>query len=274
MAITTLEELSTALKTKSQRFIFDKGFGGSASANRFTAQWTIGNLPEAGTAPTTQAVCTNATTGAIPFVNPTGTDKTYIVSVVWPLGNSSATNNDSGHAHIADRLAHMGGLSGTSTSSQTATLDVSGVSAARKGLANLSEIEWFLEIYSQLGATAATATVNVTYTDASSENLSVSVPATPQAGHRMPVVPAAGKWISQINTVTLSVSTGAAGDFGFSAARRLCSVVNDWGQPNTQNSALMMGLPQVPNDACLQVVGMTTGTSLQNFRGMLTLVQG
>ena len=66
-----------------------------------------------------------------------------------------ATGNANQGIEIHDRLAHMGGLSGTVTTAQGAlSLVTTNPGADRLGDANYSDVQWFLEVYTALGATA------------------------------------------------------------------------------------------------------------------------
>ena len=66
----------------------------------------------------------------------------------------------------------MGGLSGTVTTSQGAlSLVTNSPGADRLGDANYSDVQWWLEVYTALGATGVNATVAVEYNDASTGNL-------------------------------------------------------------------------------------------------------
>ena len=114
------------------------------------------------------------------------------------------------------------------------------------------------------------ATVNVDYTDASSGNLTaIALGATPRQGRQYPLnaLAASGKVIAKINNVTLSATTGTAGNFGFSCTRNRTSIampvanfltVADWAQ---------LGLPSIANDACLTLQMLCSTTSTGTIRG-------
>lgn len=145
--------------------------------------------------------------------------------------------------------------------------------SARIGDANYSDVRWWLEWYTDTGSTAATATVNVTYNDGSSGNLTgVSLAATRRASFMQPLnglIPSAsaGKYIRAVNSVTLSVSTGTAGNFGVTATRPRVSL----GCPvaNMKWSADWAALPvsETPNDSCLFVIQIAGTTSTGTVRG-------
>ena len=128
-------------------------------------------------------------------------------------------------------------------------------------------------MYTDGGATASNATINVTFNDASTANLSVqAVGGTLRAGRLIPLTPLIasgdqGKYIRGINSVTLSASTGTAGNFGFTAARpRTILPLHVAGKYESFDWA-QLGLPVVPNDACLMLAVYTSTTSSGTLRG-------
>jgi hypothetical protein len=266
MAITTRDQLIDALGNDSSRILFDKASLASAASGQYFSLFKATGFPAAGVNPTTAAVCNQSTQGAMTFENQTAPAKSYL-AYFFAAGGNALTNLD-----IVDRLCHMGGLSGTSITAQTVNLDpvALGVPADRYGAADLTDIQWWLEIYTALGATSVNATVNVDYTDSSSGNLSViALGATPRQGRQYPLNPlaASGKIIEKINSVTLSATTGAVGDFGFSCTRNRSSVampvanfltVADWAQ---------LGLPTIANDSCLTLQMLCSTTSTGTIRG-------
>lgn len=192
--------------------------------------------------------------------------------------SNAVCSNSAVTIEIHDRLMHMGGLVGNVATAQTANLDVSANLAtsdldARKGDANYSDIQWWLEWYTDTGSTAVTATVNVTYNDGSSGNLTgIALAATRRASLMIPLngsIPAAdsGKYIRDVNTVTLSATTGTAGSFGVTATRpRLTMPLNvankmevfDWAQ---------LGLPEIFNSSCLFPIQLASTTTTGTVRG-------
>lgn len=114
MAITTRDGLIDALANNSSRIVIDKASLANAAAGQHFSLWTATGVPGAGSAPGAAENPTSATTGAMGFANQTAPATSYIAWLSTLAGNS-ATNLE-----IHDRLAHMGGLSGTVTTSQGA----------------------------------------------------------------------------------------------------------------------------------------------------------
>lgn len=271
MTISTRDQLIDAMGNNSSRIVIDKASLANTAAGQFFSLWTATGVPGAGAAPSTAAVPTSATTGAIGFANQTAPATSYI-SWLAPQGSNNATNLE-----IHDRLAHMGGLSGIVTTAQGAlSLVTTDPGAARRGDANYADVQWWLEVYTALGATGVNATVNVTYDDASTGNLAaIALGATPRQGRLYPLVSAvAGRFIRAVNSVTLSATTGTAGNFGITATRPRTSVslplankteVFDWAQ---------LGLPNVPNDSCLMMLMLCSTTTTGTVRGQGKISHG
>jgi hypothetical protein len=280
MAITSPAQLLDALGNNSSRLVIDKASLANAVAGQLFSLWRATGQPAQGAIPgTTPAVPTSATTGAFSFTNQTAPATSYLAWLALVAGNNAQS------WEIHDRIAHMAGLVLNVTTSQPITgLDIGtgalNPPAARLGASNLSDVQWLLEVYADGGATASNATVNVTYGDASSGNLTViPVGGTLRVGRAIPLtpfIPAAdqGKYIQRINSIILSASTTVAGNVGFTCTRQRTALptllanlqaVADWAQ---------LGLPEVPNDACLQLFCTTSATSTGTLRGQGKIAHG
>jgi hypothetical protein len=265
MTINTRDELIDALLNNSSRVIIDKASIANTVAGQFHSLFRAAGQPGQGAIPAAAAVCDNALLGAMGFSQQVAPAMSYLVQLEAMCGNAGST------LEIHDRLMHMGGLSGTVTTAQNVNLDISANLAtanldARKGNANYSDVQWWLEWYADTGATVVNATPNVTYNDGSSGNLTaVSLAATRRASFMLPLnslIPAAdsGKFIRDVNNVTLSATTGTAGSFGVTATRFRASIY----QP-VANAKFDKGLNdlnnEIMNGACLfpiQIAGTTT----------------
>lgn len=269
----TLDTIAAALgDPTADRIIIDKASIANMVAGQYCSLWRATGQPAQAAIPTTAAIPTSATTGAVAFTNVTSPITNFLLVLALASSNS-ATN-----VEVWDRVAHMGGLVLNVTTAQTITgLDLSSgalnLGAARRGASNYSDIQWFLECYTDGGATASNATINVTFDDASTANLSVTaVGGTLRAGRLIPLTPLIasgnqGRFIRGINSVTLSASTGTAGNFGFTAARPRTYLtlptlnkmeIFDWAQ---------LGMPVIPSDACLQLAILCSTTSTGTLRG-------
>ena len=271
MAITTRDMLIDAMGNNVSRIVIDKASLSNAVAGQHFSLWTASGVPGAGSAPGAAVVPTKATTGAIGFTNQTAPATSYLAWLCAQFGNSAS------NLEIHDRLAHMSGLSGTVTTSQGAlSLVTSNPGADRLGDENYSDVQWWLEVYSAMGSTAVNATVAVTYNDDSTGSLTAfSLAATPRVGRLYPLISAsAGKFIKAVTGVTLSATTGTAGNFGITATRQRASIsapllnkteIFDWAQ---------LGLPNIANDACLAMIMLCGTTSTGTVRGQGKIIHG
>lgn len=182
-----------------------------------------------------------------------------------------------GTFQLYDRIAHMGGLSGALATGQTVNLAVETPVTAGRALASYANIEWSLEIYTDLGTTACNATVS--YTDsANSSGKTIVITgftgASPlnRVGRVVPLVPTDGIPIKSVQTVTLSISSGTAGSFGVTARVKKCSVgqlLANIQAPGTD--AISLGLPLIKDTACLEMLAVCSTTSTGLILGDLLI---
>lgn len=281
MTISTLDGLVNALANNSSRIVIDKASIANAAAGQFHSLWRATGQPGQGAIPTTVAVPTNALTGAMQFTQQTSPAASYAAYFEAVCSNSAVT------LELHDRLAHSGGLVGNVATAQTTNLplDLNSLLAtsdldARKGDANFSDVQWWLEWYTDTGSTATTITVNVTYNDGTTGNLTAaSIAATRRASYMLPLnglIPAAasGKYIRGVNSVTFTATTGTAGSLGVTATRPRVSL----GCPllNNKWSADWASLPlsEIVNSSALFVVMIAGTTSTGTVRGGAKLAHG
>ncbi len=269
--ITNRDQLIDALANNSSRIVIDKASIANAAAGQYHSLWQATGQPGPGAIPAAAANCNQSTTGGMKFSQQTDPAKSYLAYLEAVSSVSAST------MEVHDRLMHMGGLNGTLTTVQTVGIDFNGVTAdnmaERIGDANYSDIQWWLEWYTDTGATAVTATVAVTYSDGTTGNLTgVSLAATRRASFMQSLnglIPAAaaGKFIRAVNTVTLSATTGAAGNFGVTATRLRGTLFIPIA--NAKFSADWASLPinTIPNSACPFIAVLASTTNTGTLRG-------
>lgn len=278
MAITTLDELVNAMGNNSSRIVLDKASIASQAAGTYVSLWRATGQPGQGAIPAAAAVCTNALTGALGFTQQTAPATTYGAWLNAVSSNAAMT------LELHDRLMHMGGLNGTLATAQTVNLDVnanlaSGNLTARIGDANFSDIQWWLEWYTATGATAVTATVGVTLNDGTTTTLSAALAATRPASFMLPLngllpTAAAGKYIRDVDTVTLSATTATAGSFGVTATRPRMTLPLNIANKTESMDWQGLGLPEIFNSSCLFPIMLTSTTSSGTLRGGGKLIHG
>lgn len=277
MTITTRDALIDGLGNNNNRIMWDKASLTTQVVGQYCSLWRSTGVPAQGSIPGAAAYCTKALTGAIGFDNQTGPATSYLAYHTLLCGTANT------NLEIHDRLAHMGGLSGTVTTAQTVGIDLSTINAGgpvpaeRLGNANYSNVQWFLEWYTATGSTASNATVAVTYDDGSTDNLAaIAIGGTAIAASQCrPLIPAVNRrFIRAVNSVTLSASTATAGSFGVTATRQRASMsaplankieLFDWAQ---------LGFPQIPNDACLVGMLLSSATSTGAIKGQGKIIHG
>jgi hypothetical protein len=262
MAITSENGLIAAMASAQFQDTYEASV--STATGQFQSLWQAGGNPGAGAIPATGsgAVPTSATAGAVPFVNPSGANTMYLARMM-------ATASNNGTLVLYDRVVHTSGLSGTVTTAQTVN-----TVAITRNPANSDTGAW-LEWYATTGATAATATVSYTnQSGVTGRAGTAAIPASTPAGRTIPVILQSGDTgVQSVQNVTLSVSTGTAGNFGVTLSNRVCSIplLANLGQ-NFNYAAL--GLPIVQPNACLAYHLLPSTTTSGTILTELTLAQG
>lgn len=269
--ITTRDHLIDAMANGSTTFIVAKASIANAVAGGWFSLWRATGTPGQAAIPAAAAICTKALAGSFQFTNPTSGVGSYLGRVFLQSGNS-ATNWE-----LHDRLAHMGGLNGTLTTAQAVNLDITGTTnnlELRRGDANYSDVQWWLEWYTDTGATAVTANVAVTYDDGSTATISVALTATMRAGRMLPITPTTvGRFIRSVQSVTLSATTAAAGNFGVTATRELADGDIPLANKGERYTWADLALQRVHDDACLFLVVMPSTTTTGVLNGSARLIQ-
>lgn len=221
--------------------------------------WAQGAIPGAAATPT------DATTGGIAL--PDFGSNTARIYRFAPLGVTIGTYM------LYDRLAHMGGLVGNVATVQTVNLSADTAIAAGRALAN--QIEWYVEIYTDLGTTGANLTVTYTdINDVGSKTIVISgfTGTSPlnRSGRCVLLVPTDGVAIKSVQSVQLSVSSGTAGSFGITARKQLSAV----GQLlanilSPAVDAISIGLPEIKATSCLEMLVQCSTTSTGIIMGDL-----
>ena len=239
------------------------------AAGQWTSLWQINGSPSgaSSTAPGAVANPTNATDGALKQTDAGGGRQK------WLIGGTAACAGQ-GSFMIYDRLLHGSGLNGTLTSAQSFSGSVTRYTST-ESIGNAI----FIEIYSIIGSTSTTVTVNYTDQDG---NAATTLPVafggtTRREAQRMIMCPLAvgGTGVRGITSVTAAASTGAAGDFGVTVARPLLSIpINAAGSCSVRD--LVTGLPgpiEIKSGACLSLAWFAGSTTVTLSSGSLHFVE-
>ena len=271
MAITTPAGIVDGLGNSAQQFITNKASIAAQVAGGFSALWRATGVPAQGAIPTVATILNNTVLGGFMYSDAPIGKYSYIGRAFQVCGNAATD------VQYHDRLAHMGGLSGTVTTAQSVNLDVSGTSAnleERRGAVDYSDVQWWLEWYATTGATAVTATV--TYTNAagaSGRTVTVAIPGSTAASRMIPLFGLNGEFMQSIQSIT-HPTTGTAGNYGITATRVLTTISCGLANAGTVADWAYLGLPRVPNQSCVTMVVLAGTTSTGVVIGSAKLIQG
>lgn len=277
MDITDLAQIANALANNSSRIVLDKASLANQVLGRMCSLWRATGQPAQGAIPTVAALCTNALTGAVQFTQQVAPSTSYVAQMAILASNSAMS------WELHDRLCHVGGLVLNVTTAQTVTgMDMLSlaVPADRLGDASYGDVQCWLEVYTDGGATASNATINVTFDDGSTGNLNtMAVGGTIRAGNMFSIdalrtTAQQGRNIRGVNSVTLSASTGTAGNFGFTFTRPRAYIPTPLANLAQVYDWWNLGIPEVPNGSCLQFMGVPSTTTSGTLRGGGKIIHG
>ena len=239
-------------------------------AGRMASLWRYDGMPGGGAIPTTGAIPTRTTQGALPYIAAGGGREKFALAV-------GLTSSVAGVFTLYDRLFHIGGLSGTVTTAQTVQGSTPTPALTRNtgGVGNVV----FVEIYTQIGNTAQTITMNYTNQAGTTGRISTAVAiggSNNREATRVIMLPLQGSdtGVRAVESVTLSGSTAIAGEFGVIIARPFpilavatagMAVIRDW----------TTGLPMPPdvNDMCLSLLFFPASSAAPDIYGGFSFVE-
>ncbi len=267
MAIASLQAYQQRLPGLYKKVHFQKNALTTVAGHAYSS-WLQAGTPAAGSAPTSSAVPTNATTGALGSVNATGGTQRLLRAIFnWAAFVP-------GHVILTDRLEHSGGLSATTTGAQTTNLPSTALTRQTGGVG----VELGIEIYTQVGSTGTTVTASYTNAGGSSGQ---TTPTTTFGGtgfreaSRIISLPLASghTGVTAVASVTLAASTLTAGNFGVTMHYPLVAFpLNDPDPMGIDLDALFgfgSWFPQIVDNACLQFIYHLNATSTGVVSGIL-----
>jgi len=254
MSFTNMDNLIAGMAQRGERFWFsretDEAISNSHAQGTLCSLWATSGFPSPGVAPTTAAVCTKATTGALAnFTNPSGGEHCRLVDI------DGVCSNGPGCAFLFDRLIHCGGLSGTNVGVQTINTP-----AITRGDTTGVGVWVFFENYTGGGGTSRILSINYTNSaNASGRTGTLTIPTNLIENGLIRMLGQAGDvGVKSVESVQLSGSTGTVGNFGITMAWRICSLPT--GAPGLSNTPYSraggaLRYPRIEADACLWLVG-------------------
>jgi hypothetical protein len=281
MTIASKAELETAMQCRYSRLYSTKtpvNPGNAGTGFNISYWYQTAGFPAAGLAPTTTATAlSNASTGAIPFMQQTSPRTSY-------LADLNASCPLAGHTvEIHDRLIQIS--STAQTTAQTVTgFDLNSFLSTnnignRIGDANYSDVQWWVENNVNGVSTVITLTINVTYNDGTTGNLNGLTGYVNQRQSRMfalnNLIPAAdsGKYIRAINTVTSSATITPNG-IAFVATRYRASLYLEIANQIYNSGWTELGMPEIYNQSCLFPIIIAPAANISTVHLDGTIVYG
>lgn len=262
MAITNLTTY-LAQRDLARRFTIRKD-GTNTVPGQWRSLWTrapsVTDGVTAPAAPTTSAVC-NADSDGAPQQSPRRLARFFGIENYW-LAPSAGTNQGN-TVQLCDRLNHMGGLVGNSVAVQATNLPTAVLTRYTTGVRVMAA----MEIYSSIGASAATLSVSYTnQAGVAGRTGLISYDGLPNWNWR-PMALAAGDYgVRSIESVQWDALTGAAGDFGLILYVPLAMFTSrsERNRFYSYDAALNLSccIPEIQADACLFPVFRTALSAL------------
>jgi hypothetical protein len=265
MAIATVDDIASGLST-AQDLMYQKTFTAPKAAGAFQSGWLAAGFPGAGSASPAYTAgsgytCSSATAGAISLTNG--------AVQLW-LAKLAMSCTQQGTIIIADRLWSCSGMG---FAAGTYTVTTPGSLPARI-TDNGVEVEAWVEQFVAAGAASGTLTLNYTNanTGAAKSGVIAAVVSAPVAGQMQPIPLAVGDTGVRQVTSAVTSATWTSGSFGITLLKRIAEIpvtiantgaVYDWAQ---------LGLPKIPNDACLMAFFLANGTTAPVLIGSLDLI--
>lgn len=253
-----------------RNFYKDARVGAAAAAatiaGRETSLWEYNGNPSHGAAPGAVAVPVNTTAGGLIQTDPGGGRQKWLVGG-W------ASSLAAGQLVIYDRLRHISGLSGTTTTAQT----TNGTAITRYTNGQGNEI--WVEIYTQIGATGTTATCAYNDQDnnsATSPAFAIGATGFREAQRIIRVPLDSGDYgVRDVSNIDLVASTATAGNFGVNLVHPLATI----SIPATGTAGLLkpfvfpVGPIEVLTDACIAMSWIANGTTAPQIWGCLVFIE-
>jgi len=263
MTINTMDQLVAGLSAGQQIPIVKYGSAVSGTPG-WASYWIINGQPGAAATPPTGsgAVPTNATSGAISFVNPS-TGVAYLAGFRGQTGGTTCII-------LYDRLVHTSGLVGNINTLQT----INSASVNRPDSTGIGA-ELFIEMYAASGSGATNVTISYTNqagtTGQVATNGSQTIASLP-IGQIVPMQLASGDTgIRSVQSITLSTALASAGNFGITIARKIAVLPSSVQNTASSVDPFGLGLATIPNNACLFPI---TFGGAQALFGMIQVAQG
>jgi hypothetical protein len=221
-------------------------------------------------APTTAVALNKSNTSALNYYLPDySTDSPYLI------GSRTASAIATGVYFIIDRLSHQGGLSAIVTTAQTTNLPTAALTRYTDGVGVMIG----LTLYSAIGATATTVTASYTNQAGTAGKTTVAQSfggSFTNNAHRMIFLPleAGDTGVRSVESVTVSATTGGAGNFGVTLFKILGAICLDNLQNTSVNDIItggfIGGIPSFSDSAHLGLLSLLNTSTTTGSVSILT----
>jgi len=265
MAINTVDDIAAGL-ANAQDLMYQKTLTAPKTAGAFQSAWMAAGRPGAGSASPAYTAgsgytCDKSTAGAISLNNATVQN--------W-LAKLAMACTQVGTIIIADRLWSCSGMG---FAAGTFAVTTPGNLPARI-TDNGVKVEAWVEQFVAAGAASGSLTLNYlnANTGAAKSGVISSVVSAPVVGQMQPIPLAVGDLgVRQVTSVVTS-ATWTSGSFGITLLKRVCEVPITTANVATVLDWAQLGLPKIPNDACLMAFFLANGTTAPVLIGSLDLI--
>ena len=272
MAITTIDGLVSALGTSQDQQLFFPSAtnvaGGWINLNQaVTSSFGIMATPTAFGSGGTTYNQSGISTGFPRYSNPGGGNTGYIGRVDLAMATV-------GTIHVYDLLWACSGFSGTTAPGAQSVVGFSGL-PTRNSTGAGAEI--WIGCSSATGASASNMTVQYTNSSGTGSRNTVSTAhITSMPANRMYQVSlqSGDSGVQSVQSITLSATTGTAGNLWCLVMKRLASVSCSVANVATTSDFAGLGLPALASDGTILFVHQGSTTSSGVIMGQLSIVQG
>lgn len=272
MALADFSAYRVALSSPSQVIDFAKIWTVPAAAG-WSSSWIGTGFPGAGAVPSGAATIPDrSTVGSLGQFNPSGELRAH-----FGRCEQGAAGTTTGITlMLVDRLAHKGGLDGTSTGAQTVSTPA--LTRYTSGVGVIAAVE----IYTAIGATGTTATMAYDGDSGAghtSQPVVVGGAGFNSATRILPLSLQAGDaGVKAVTSITLAASTTTVGNFGVTLFKPLMLLhvgagLEDFLATGDPISNTGLWMPKIETDACLQFMTMTAGSFSPVFAGTLNFFE-
>lgn len=270
MSLSTYADWKTRCETGRMKNIHSVHYKTAGGGSVIGSYWRRGGNNGTATIPSTAVVPARTDVGGME--QPNATNDLYLAAVNMTIGTNSTFPHGCGMM-LVDRLSHQGGLSGTTTGAQTTNLPTAALTRYTSGVGVIGVID----IYSAVGNSGATMTVDYVDQDgnsATSPAFNFGISNYSGTNRIIPIPMADGDYgIRSISAVTLSGSTGTAGNFGVALIKPLAFLpvtnINNWHDFLVGGGCMT---EKILDDAHLHFISMQSSTNPSAYTANMVLI--